>query len=403
MNTAFDTICTLVWGNLGGIERSFGNIMAYIEKRKNGYRAQVRRRGLPSISRTFDLLADAESWARDVERAAQRGHIAALEQEAQRTTVAEVLDRYEATRLPQLRGQAGAASRLRRIREQFGGYYLANVRGVDIAAWRDDLSRDGLSAGTVLRHLGVLSAVFSFAEKDLGLSLPAGNPCRSVRKPPAPRSRDRRLRPGEFEALQADRPDLMAFIIVALETSMRRGEVCGLRWDDVDLRKRTAQVRESKNGESRTVALSSVAVTALQGLPRQIDGRLWDWKTPDGFSSAWKRHIKQARKSHVLGRLREALTADGLSVDAIEAEIRAVTYKHRKPAPRTAALQADIEQNDKFLTDLRFHDLRHEATSRLFEKGLGVMEVASMTGHKSLSMLKRYTHIEAEKLAKKLG
>ncbi|VDY05844.1 protein of unknown function [Thiomonas sp. Bio17B3] len=45
----------------------------------------------------------------------------------------------------------------------------------------------------------------------------------------------------------------------------------------------------------------------------------------------------------------------------------------------------------------------HEATSRLFEKGLGVMEVASMTGHKSLSMLKRYTHIEAEKLAKKLG
>ena len=56
-----------------------------------------------------------------------------------------------------------------------------------------------------------------------------------------------------------------------------------------------------------------------------------------------------------------------------------------------------------FLSDLRFHDLRHEATSRLFEKGLGIMEVASMTGHKSLAMLKRYTHVEAEKLAAKLG
>lgn len=56
-----------------------------------------------------------------------------------------------------------------------------------------------------------------------------------------------------------------------------------------------------------------------------------------------------------------------------------------------------------FLHDLRFHDTRHEATSRLFEKGLGIMEVASMTGHKSMTMLRRYTHIDAEILAAKLG
>ncbi|MHB1669846.1 tyrosine-type recombinase/integrase [Thiomonas sp.] len=62
-----------------------------------------------------------------------------------------------------------------------------------------------------------------------------------------------------------------------------------------------------------------------------------------------------------------------------------------------------VKPDPSFLTDLRFHDLRHEATSRLFEKGLGIMEVASMTGHKSLAMLKRYTHVEAEKLAQKLG
>ncbi len=55
------------------------------------------------------------------------------------------------------------------------------------------------------------------------------------------------------------------------------------------------------------------------------------------------------------------------------------------------------------IEDLRFHDLRHEATTRLFEQGLNIMEVASITGHKDLRMLRRYTHLKAEDLAKKLG
>jgi integrase len=374
--------------------------MAYVEKRKNGYRAQVRRRGMPSISRTFDLKADAKAWAREVERDAQRGDITALDQQAQRVTVSEVLARYESQRLPQLRGQAGAVSRLARIRERFGAHFLSNVRGVDVSAWRDELLRDGLAAGTVTRHLGVLSAVFAFAERDLSIPLPAGNPCRATRRPPAPRSRDRRLRPGEYEALQSERPDLLAFIILAVETSMRRGEICGLEWSRIDLQRRTTHLVDTKNGESRTVALSSVAVETLRSLPRRIDGKVFGWAHPDGFSLAFRRHRIAARKAHVLARLRKALAAEGFDA---ESEIRALVYKHRTPSPRTVALYQQIEREDPFLRDLRFHDLRHEATSRLFEKGLGIMEVASMTGHKSLSMLKRYTHIEAEKLAKKLG
>ena len=55
------------------------------------------------------------------------------------------------------------------------------------------------------------------------------------------------------------------------------------------------------------------------------------------------------------------------------------------------------------IENLRFHDLRHEATTRLFEKGLNIMEVASITGHKDLRMLRRYTHLKAEDLARKLG
>ena len=97
--------------------------------------------------------------------------------------------------------------------------------------------------------------------------------------------------------------------------------------------------------------------------------------------------------------LLEKLEAAGLDA---EAELRALVYKKREPSPRAVNILAKLEHEDTMLVNLRFHDLRHEATSRLFEKGLGIMEVASMTGHKSLAMLKRYTHIEAEKLALKL-
>lgn len=373
--------------------------MAHIEKRKNGYRAQVRKLGMPSISRTFDLRADAEAWAREIEREAQRGNISALDSTSQSVTLDQVLDRYEQTRVPKLRGQNGVASRLARIRERFGAYFISNVRGIDVGDWRDDLARDGLADGTIIRHLGALSAVFSFAEKDLSIHLPAGNPCRSVRKPPAPKPRDRRLREGEYEALQAERPELLAFIVLAIETAARRGELAKLRWEDVNLSRRTAHLADTKNGENRTVALSSLAVSMFQSLPRSIDGKVFPWKAADGFSSAWKRHVMQARKAHVLGRLQNALTAEGFDADA---EIRALVYKKRKPDQRTLALLEQIEENDPFLTNLRFHDLRHEATSRLFEDGLNTMEVASMTGHKSLTMLKRYTHIDAERLAKKL-
>jgi integrase len=377
--------------------------MAYITQRPGGWCAQVRRKGAPSISRTFDLKADAEAWAREVERELQRGNLSVLRQDALRLTVAEVIDRYARDRLPTLKSAPSLRVHLARAKARFGPLFLANVRGADVSAWAHDLARSGLGPQSVLHCLNALSAVFAFAERDLSIDLPAGNPVHKVRKPSMPKARDRRLRPGEFEALQADRPDLMAVVVLAVETSMRRGEICGLRWEHVDLIKRTAHLPDTKNGESRTVALSSVAVSVLASLPRRLDGRVFAWEHPDGFSLAFRRHRIAARKARLLDRLREALRADGLDSDSIESEVRAVVYKHRQPSPRTFALFRQIDAADPFLKDLRFHDLRHEAASRLFEKGLGIMEVASMTGHKSLAMLKRYTHIEAEKLAQKLG
>jgi integrase len=328
---------------------------------------------MPTISRTFDLKTDAETWAREVERDLQRGNVAALRNDAGRVTVAEALDAYIAGPVQSMKSSKDAVQRLARVRGRFGALYVGNVRGVAISAWRDELLADGLAAQTVVHHINALSALFGFIEKDLGIALPAGNPCRSVRKPVLCNSRDRRLRPGELDALlraaaQARAVGLRQIITLAVETSMRLGELLGMEWSRVDLSKRTAHLVDTKNGESRTVALSSVALEALSALPRRIDGRVFGWQSKDSFEKTWARCKARARAAYAFD-----------------------------------CAKSGIEPNPAFLSDLHFHDLRHEAASRLFEKGLGIMEVASMTGHKSLSMLKRYTHIEAEKLAQKLG
>jgi len=350
--------------------------MAFFEQRKNGWRAQIRKRGMPSISRTFDLKADAEAWAREVERELQRGNAAVLRDDAGRTTFAEIADRYLADVLPGLCGKSAGAY-VRAARARFGPMFLSSIRGVDVADWASELSRSGLAAQTVIHHVNAVAAIFTYASKRLSIALPAGNPARSIPRPAQPKSRDRRLRPGELDALlmAADStkrtPELRKIIILAVETSMRLGELLGLEWSRIDLARRTAHLMDTKNGESRTVALSSAAVDvfhALQSGPRRIDGRVFGWAAADSFEKAWTRCKARALAAYQADCAKTA----------------------NKPDP-------------DFLSDLRFHDLRHEATSRLFEKGLGVMEVASMTGHKSLSMLKRYTHIEAEKLAKKLG
>ncbi|MCE5361529.1 MAG: site-specific integrase, partial [Acidithiobacillus sp.] len=187
-----------------------------------------------------------------------------------------------------------------------------------------------------------------------------------------PQGRDRRLVGDEEarllrECAKAQNPWLLPVVRFAIETAMRAGEILqtkgtadeetrarpvqttGLLWKNVDLNRRTAHLPETKNGSARTVPLSSVAVEVLRGLPRSMDGRVF-----------------------------------GTTYEAIHLSFV------------RACRRAGIE-------DLRFHDLRHEATSRLFEKGFNPMEVSSITGHKTLQMLKRYTHLRAEDLAKRLG
>lgn len=159
-------------------------------------------------------------------------------------------------------------------------------------------------------------------------------------------------------------------ITLAVESSMRLGELLSLEWRHIDLAKRLAFLPKTKNGEARSVALSATAVATLEKLAKEPrgDGRVFGWSTSSGFSGSFASLVSRAKDRYQRGA------------------------------------QAGIyPPNEHFLSDLRFHDLRHEATSRLFEKGLNPMEVASMTGHKSMQMLKRYTHVEAAKVAVKLA
>jgi integrase len=144
-------------------------------------------------------------------------------------------------------------------------------------------------------------------------------------------------------------PYLLPIVRLAIETAMRQGELVSMHWTHTDLKRRTIFLAHTKNGDSRTVPLSTDAVAVLSALPYDINGHVFPGVTTESIKKAFIR----------------------------------------------ATRRAGIE-------DLHFHDLRHEATTRLFERGLNIMEVATITGHKDLRMLRRYTHLKAEDLAKRL-
>lgn len=328
--------------------------MAVIEKRgPYQWRVRIRRRGHPEQTRTFATKAEAEDWAKVIESEMVRG-IFWDRSKAESTLLRELLDRYAAEVLPTKRSQSTVRSQIKGIATELGGYSVAALNPPLLAQWRDRRLGD-VDGQTVRKDLSLLRRVLNHAAKEWGIPLPRGNPLQQVSVPKQPPGRDRRLQPGEEELLMAAAREyggmIGPIIVLALETGMRRGELAALRWDEIDLGRRVAHLPLTKNGASRDVPLSSRAVATLQEIPRRpgADG-IWGRMRADSITQAFDR----------------------------------------------VSRRAGIE-------GLRYHDLRHEATSRFFEKGLNPMQVASITGHKDLGMLRRYTHLRAEDLATLLG
>lgn len=348
--------------------------------RKRGARqwqVQVRKKGVV-VSKTFESRAEAEAWATDIESEANKGVYVSRE-EAERTKLSEALERYRDEVSAHKKSHAQESKTIDVwLRDDLAKKSLATLRGTDFAKYRDQCLSEGLAPATVRNRLALVSHLFTIARSEWGMEGLA-NPVQSVRKPRVDNARERRLTHLEeqflFAALDDPGPSagnrrniwMPSLVRFALETAMRQEELVKLQWKHVDLARATARIEDTKNGDDRTVPLSSKAKAILEGMTRSIGGRVFP-TTTGAIKQSWARAKVRARRKY----FEECEKSD------------------EKPVKG-------------FLEDLWFHDLRHEATSRLVEKGLEILEVASITGHKDLRMLKRYTHLKAENLARKLG
>lgn len=330
------------------------------------YKALVRMKGWPTTSKTFRLKRDAVDWARRTEDEMVRG-VYISRSGSERMTAQEALKRYltEVTPTKKPTTQRSENVTAGHLGAFLGKYSMAALSSELVASYRDHRLALGKSNNTVRIELAMLSNLFTVAIQEWGLGL-THNPVSAIRKPSPGKGRDRRLNVNEEKRLldavrQHSNPMLSWVVRLAIETGMRQSEILNLRFSDVDLRSRVVRLSDTKNNSARTVPLTAAATAVLK---EAVDNPLRPPNTDLVFFGE-------------PGKDRE-----------------------RRPY-QFAKIWGDIKTT-LAITDLHFHDLRHEAVSRLVEGGLSDQEVASISGHKSMQMLRRYTHLRAEDLVAKL-
>ncbi len=333
--------------------------MATFEQRKSGWwQAKIRRKGHPTQSKTFEAKKDAENWATIKESEMARG-VFASSSEAERTTLSDLIKRFKTEFAPnhyRKREDEKEAWRYQcaHLDEDLGEYALVALDQKLVAKYREDRLKL-VGESTVRKELFMLSKILGFCETECGITLPRGNPVDKIRKPSEGKSRDRRLSKKEWDRFEAEckasrNHYLWPAVELAVETAMRQGELLGLHWEKVDKKRKLAFLVETKNDEARTVPLSPRAITILESLPSATKGQVIP--------------LQRMTLYHVF---------------------------------HAAVVRAEVK-------DFTFHDLRHEAMSRLAERGdFSMLELAAVSGHKTLQMLKRYTHLQAENIAAKMA
>ena len=330
--------------------------MSSIRKRGEKWQARVHCKGNKPTVKTFTNKADALKWARYVESQLDLGILAP---KRAKPTLKSMVERYVEEVTPTKKGAAQERYRAAQIKKtSLSDMLIDRIDGSTVAAYRDQRLKH-VSNNTVRLELAFLSVVFEQSRREWGWDV--ANPVKQIRMPKPGKPRQRRLDTGEEEALlsacQASGAYyLESFVVLAIETGMRFSEIAGVRREHVSMTNGTIYLPDTKNGHSRTVPLSSRALGATQALPVSIDGRLFPVK---------------------LGSIRTAFLI--------------------------ALQKAKTASGGALLHGLRFHDLRHEAVSRLFEKGLNPIEVGMVSGHRTLSMLQRYTHLSTKHVLKKLN
>lgn len=351
--------------------------MATIVKTPSGtWKAVIRKAGWPTTIKTFRLKKDAYDWSRRTEDEMVRG-LFIQRGPSERMTFEAAMKRYLADVTPTKRPLTQNAEKNRAISlvEFFGKYSLAAITTELIAQYRDerlageDRPKEGQArpraANTVRLDLALIGHLFTVAVKEWGLGLPY-NPVLNLRRPSPGPGRNRRLSADEESRLLAavdkhSNPMLGWIVRIAIETGMRSSEIATLRLSQVDLERRIVRLIETKNTLPRTVPLSMAAT--------------------ENFRLALNNPVRPD-------------VTDLIFYGEPGRDGKRRPYNFNK-------IWADVKK-DVGVTDFKFHDLRHEAVSRLVESGLSDQEVASISGHKSMQMLRRYTHLRAEDLVAKL-
>jgi len=314
--------------------------MASIRKRGKSWQVQVRSRKTGAIGKSFHRKADAERWAIEQEALMQTGQFAQIQ--TQGLNLADLMQAYAEKVTPTKKGAAQEFRRINRLMKERDLMLtpLTSAKPHIFASFRDRRLNDGVRACQY--DLVLLRHAWNMARVEWGWPL-GDNPLSLIRIPKNNPPRERRLRLGEYEALRDASHGSRAWYLwpivdIAIETAMRRGEILNLEWQHIDWKKQRALLPMTKNGRSRWVPLSEPALKHIEQTPRTAD-RVFPI-TDIAFRQAWDRLRKRAG-----------------------------------------------------ITDLTFHDLRHESISRKFESGMNIPQVMAISGHQTASQLFRYIQL----------
>ena len=323
--------------------------MATFRKWGGKWQAIIRQKEIGTVAKTFPSKLLAKHWSREQETRLANGNFGKLL--PNEVTLNSLLSKYQEKITPKKRGAAPEARRINRLlADPISRVLVSKLSSQLLAEFRDRRLQDGVRASQY--DLIIIRHCLKIAICEWGLMLER-NPATLIKLPPSPKTRERRLRPEEYENLEdashsTRNQNVWPVILFAIETGMRRGEILNLRWEDICIHQRIAKLTFTKNGSSRDVPLSSKAIRVLLNqkarktcIPFPINA--------NAFRIAWDRLKKRA-----------------------------------------------------VIHNLYFHDLRHEAISRFLERGLSIAEVATISGHKDPRTLFWYTHLNATAVAKKL-
>jgi integrase len=337
--------------------------VASIIKRGKKYRALIRKKGFTRC-KTFQTKSAAKAWATRIEAeidSASGGSRVPVKG----WTVGELIDRYINDIKPHKQWSSGKDSSLNLLKSHMGDMPASSYGVEMVMTYAHERRREGIGSSTVMGNLSYLGVVIKYARNTLRLDLPV-DAIKEARSTLAdngmlsqPRQRDRRPTQDELDLLRLyfrwsrSKIPMQDIIDFAIASGMRRGEICRIAWKDLDVEKRTVVIRDRKHpqkkiGNHQTVPLLGPAFDIVMRQPR--DEKYIFPYIPQVVSEAFIRGCKRAQ-----------------------------------------------------ISDLRFHDLRHEALSRLFEQGYQIQEVALMSGHRSWDMLRRYTHIKPESLHRRIA